>query len=143
MHIRVAGTPSYLDPGIAAVIRSRTMEKRILLVEDDSHARRNVARFLEYSGFHVSEAENGEKAVDLIRAIDNFDVVITDLRMPGMIDGLDVLSCQSQVSPGTHAILVTGFGSKEIQLRANALGIVYMEKPLLLQNLLSAVKEVT
>ena len=119
------------------------MGKRILLVEDDSHARRNVARFLEYSGFHVSEAENGEKAVDLIRAIDNFDVVITDLRMPGMIDGLDVLSCQSQVSPGTHAILVTGFGSKEIQLRANALGIVYMEKPLLLQNLLSAVKEVT
>ena len=119
------------------------MVKRILLVEDDSQSRRNVARFLESSGFHVSEAENGEKAVDLIRRIDKFDVVITDLRMPGMVDGLDVLTCQNQVSPGTRAILVTGFGSKEIEGRVNLLGVVYMEKPLLLQNLLSAVKEMT
>jgi YesN/AraC family two-component response regulator len=52
------------------------------------------------------EAQRGEEALKLIRDVDNFDVVITDLRMPGMVDGLEVLRVQNEVSPATKTILV-------------------------------------
>jgi YesN/AraC family two-component response regulator len=61
----------------------------------------------------VLEAQRGEEALKLIRDVDNFDVVITDLRMPGMVDELEVLRVQNEVSPGTKTILVTAYGSNQ------------------------------
>jgi DNA-binding NtrC family response regulator len=117
------------------------MAARILLVEDDAQSRRNLARFLESSGYNIFEAENGETALALIKDIDNFDVVITDLRMPGMVDGLDVIRYQSRVSPGTGSILITGFGSAPVQSQVHSMGVIYMEKPLVLHKLLNAVRD--
>jgi DNA-binding NtrC family response regulator len=115
---------------------------RVLLVEDDTLTRRNVATYLRLSQFDVKEAANGEEAVRLIKAIDNYDVVITDLRMPGITNGLDVLTVQQQISPGTACVLTTAFGNDDVEEQAHSLGAVYLEKPISLLELVSTISNV-
>lgn len=115
------------------------MATRVLLVEDDTVTRRNIATYLRRSQFEVEEASNGEEAVRLITSIDEYDLVISDLRMPGMANGIDVIAFQQRVSPGTACILITAFGSDQLQQQAHTLGVVYLEKPLSLPDLLSTI----
>lgn len=68
------------------------MPTRILLVEDDPLARMNIALYLRRAQFEVDSAASGEEAIHLITSIDKYDVLISDLRLPGAIDGIDVIS---------------------------------------------------
>ena len=95
--------------------------------------------YLRRAQLEVDEAANGEQAIRLITSIDDYDVVVSDLRMPGLIDGMDVISCQQRVSPGTLCILVTAFGSNQLQQRAQTQSVVYLEKPVILADLLGKV----
>jgi len=115
------------------------MPTRVLLVEDDTLTRKNTAIYLRRAQFEVDEAANGEEAVRLITSIDEYDVLISDLRMPGVTDGMDVISCQQRVSPGTPCILVTAFGSAQLQKRAQDLNVAYLEKPISLPDLVNKV----
>mgnify|MGYP003575685525 FL=1 len=124
-------------------IIEEVMPATILLVEDNPLARRNMTLFFKTHGYEVLEAQRGEEALKLIRDVDNFDVVITDLRMPGMVDGLEVLRVQNEVSPGTKTILVTAYGSNQIKFQAAELGAVYLDKPVQLDDLLVHVRQLT
>lgn len=119
------------------------MAGNILLVEDNQLARQNIAGVLSRHGYQVTEAQSGEDALKLIRDVDRFDVVITDLRMTGMVNGLDVLAYQTQVCPGRGAILITAFGSDDVKEKARLLGAVYMDKPIRFANLLGEIKSFT
>ena len=119
------------------------MPATILLVEDNPLARRNMMLFFKIHGYDVFEAQRGEEALKLIRDVDNFDVVITDLRMPGIVDGLEVLRVQNEVSPRTKTILVTAYGSNQIKSQAAALGARYLDKPVQLDDLLVHVRQLT
>jgi len=117
------------------------MARNVLLVEDSSPARRNIATFLERAGYQVSQADTGEEAVRLIKASGTFDVVVSDLRMPGMINGLDVLSFQNRIAPHAGSILMTAFGSDQIRNQTGQLGAGYMEKPINLNSLLLEIEK--
>jgi CheY-like chemotaxis protein len=52
----------------------------------------------------VAQADTGEDALRLLETSGNFDVVVSDLRMAGMINGLDVLSFQNRIAPQTGSI---------------------------------------
>jgi two-component system response regulator (stage 0 sporulation protein F) len=117
---------------------NNAMSCALLLVEDHPLSRRSLAQALQLAAHTVLEADSGKIAVDLI-ARQHFDVVISDLRLPGLIDGLDVLRRQKEKSPGTRLILITAFGSAQTQTEVEALGAVYIEKPFSLQELLSAI----
>jgi DNA-binding NtrC family response regulator len=119
------------------------MARTVLLVEDSSLARRNIATFLERAGYQVAQADTGEDAVRLIQTTGDFDVVISDLRMPGMISGLDVLSHQNRIAPETGSILMTAFGSDQIRNQMRKLGAAYIEKPIKLDSLLQEIERVT
>ena len=119
------------------------MAQSILLVEDSSAARRNIATFLERAGYQVAQADTGEDAVHLIESRGNFDVVVSDLRMPGMINGLDVLSCQNRIAPHTGSILMTAFGSDQVREQTRQLGAGYIEKPVKLDSLLLEIEKHT
>jgi DNA-binding NtrC family response regulator len=119
------------------------MARTVLLVEDSSSARRNIATFLERAGYQVAQAGTGEDAVCLLQATGNFDVVVSDLRMPGMINGLDVLSHQNRIAPETGSILMTAFGSDQIRDQTRKLGAGYIEKPVKLDSLLQEIERVT
>jgi DNA-binding NtrC family response regulator len=114
------------------------MPANLLLVEDNPLARRNLATFLEQAEHNVHQAGTGEAALELI-ARNSFDVVISDLRLPGRITGLDVLKYQNQISPETRLILITAFSSAEAQAEAEAVGALYIEKPLSLSDILAKI----
>ena len=113
----------------------------ILVVDDNRLSRQNIAGFLARNGYTVTQAESGEAAIEMIRDVDNFAAVITDLRMPGSVNGIDVLEFQASISPGGCSILVTAFGSDQIRQQAQALGVVYMDKPIRLMQLLREIQK--
>ena len=112
------------------------MSCNILVVEDEAVARKNIAFFLQRSNHNVHQAETGEAAVDLISRID-FSTIISDFRLPGTLNGIEILKHQRERSPGKRLVLITAFGSDEVQSQAEAIGAVYMETPLSLRELLS------
>jgi CheY-like chemotaxis protein len=111
------------------------MPIRVLLVEDDTLTRRNTALYLRRAQIEVDEAADGNEAIRLITSIDQYDVLISDLRMPGRVDGMEVITHQQRVSPGTLCILVTAFGSDQVQRLAQDLAVTYLEKPVSLPDL--------
>jgi len=115
------------------------MPAAVLVVDDNRLSRQNIAGFLARNGYSVTEASTGEDAIEVIRNIDNFDIIITDLRMPGSVNGLDVLQYQAGISPGRCSILVTAFGSDQIREQVRALGALYMDKPIRLNQLLEQI----
>jgi two-component system, NtrC family, response regulator PilR len=81
----------------------------VLFVDDEAALRTLMAERLRERGFEVAEAETGEKALHLLEQF-AFDVVITDLRMPG-IDGGRVIESAVGRYPGIIGIVITGYGT--------------------------------
>ena len=95
------------------MLRKKKMKQyKILLTDDDPNLLNTICFFLSEEGFNVIKAENGEKAIELIKK-NKFDLIITDLIM-GEIDGVDVLKFAKKVNPETRVIILTGV--KEMNL---------------------------
>ncbi len=80
----------------------------ILVVEDDADIRENMARLLGKRGFNVSSASNTSEAIDLIK-INQYDVVVTDMRMEGEKSGLYVLEAARKKNKMTEGIVITAY----------------------------------
>ena len=103
---------------------------RILIVEDDPVTRGFLEKKLKKAGYEIDTAENGVKAVDLISG-HYFDVVLTDLMMPGGVDGIGVLESTKAKHNQTEVILMTGYGSVDNAVEAMKKGASdYLEKPI-------------
>ncbi len=101
----------------------------ILVVDDQSSVRELLKAVLESDGHKVDIAVDGESAVELLRA-GFHDLVITDLRMPGM-DGIEALERFKELSPETGVIMMTAFASVETAVTAMKLGAYdYVTKPI-------------
>src|SRR5687767_10438643 len=81
----------------------------LLFVDDEPALRSLMAERLSERGYEVVEAESGERAAELLDRF-AFDVVITDLRLPG-IDGTRVIEAARERYPGIVAIVITGYGT--------------------------------
>jgi DNA-binding NtrC family response regulator len=81
----------------------------LLFVDDESALRTLMAERLMERGFEVVQADAGDKALELLDQF-AFDIVITDLRMPG-IDGARVIEAAVQRYPGIVCIVITGYGT--------------------------------
>jgi DNA-binding NtrC family response regulator len=81
----------------------------LLFVDDEPALRSLMAERLAEREFEVSEADSGEKALELLDQF-AFDAIITDLRMPG-IDGTQVIEAAVERYPGIVAIVITGYGT--------------------------------
>jgi CheY-like chemotaxis protein len=111
-----------------------TRKKRILVIEDDREMRSLLQDFLEEEGCAVGCVEDGSEAFRKL-AREKFDLIITDIRMPGL-SGLDILPGLKQIQPGISIILITAFGSEDIEQRVlERGGDAYLEKPLHLEEL--------
>ncbi len=105
---------------------------RILVAEDNDTLRRGIVLALRESGGAVTEAASGERAIALLRdrAQDPYDVVVTDLRLPGA-DGLAVLAAARERDPRTSVVLMTAYGSIETAVQAMRSGAFdFVQKPL-------------
>jgi DNA-binding NtrC family response regulator len=86
-----------------------SLTPHLLFVDDEPALRELMAERLADRGFEVVPCENGEKAIELLDQF-AFDVVITDLRMPGT-DGVAVIDAARERYPGIVAIVITGYGT--------------------------------
>jgi DNA-binding NtrC family response regulator len=83
--------------------------QHLLFVDDEDALRTVMAERLSAEGFDVVDANTGERALELLDQF-AFDVVVTDLRLPG-IDGVKVIDAARQRYPGIIAIVITGYGT--------------------------------
>ncbi len=107
----------------------------ILVVDDEIASRESLADVLREEGYDTHVAESGEEAREIINEAE-FDLVLTDLRMPGM-DGVELLREVRMLCPQTLVILVTAYASVETAVDALREGAHdYMIKPLVYDDVL-------
>lgn len=103
-------------------------EASVLVVDDEGAHRYNVTKTLERAGYNVVSASSGEEALDILGKRD-FDVVLTDIRMPG-ISGVDLLARIKNQTPDAIVILMTGYASLGTAVESLRLGAHdYLVKP--------------
>ena len=83
--------------------------KRILLAEDEAALRDFITRNLRARGFEVLEAENGQEGADMVENVPAIALVISDVVMPGGLDGLALARFVRRFRPELPVILMTGF----------------------------------
>lgn len=109
----------------------------LLLVDDEAALRETLAERLEDAGFDVDQAETGEQAIDKLAEF-AFDIVVTDLRLPGL-DGTRVLEAAVQRYPDIVGIIVTGYGTVKDAVEAIKRGATdFVTKPFQFDELLHA-----
>src|SRR5262245_4623558 len=111
------------------------MKGTILVAEDEALSRKNLCRVLQEEGYQVHEAVDGRAALEVIDKVD-FDVVLTDLQMPGA-DGLAVLKRVRELAPQTFVLIMTAFATVDTSVAALQLGAQdYLLKPLVFDDVL-------
>ena len=116
------------------------MKSSILIVDDEPVARRSLSDILRLEGYSVASAPNGQAAVEYVRT-NHVDLIIVDLRMPGM-DGLEVVQVVNQLAPDTEVVLLTAFASTETAIQALRLRIHdYLQKPAPPAQIVASVKK--
>ncbi len=103
---------------------------KILFVDDDPVTRKLMKIKLKMAEYELETAENGVEALNIL-AKRGFDVVLTDLMMPGGVDGIGVLEAVKEKYSRTEVVLLTAFASVENAVEAMKKGAAdYLQKPI-------------
>lgn len=129
-----------LSRGVAGETMSD--RKRILIVDDE----KKVAFFLQEGltglgeRYEVITSDSAENALQQLDAY-SFDLVVTDFRLPGL-NGLQLMEYLQKRSPGTRTILITAYGSDEVEAAAYKLHARrYLPKPFRIEDFVRTVRE--
>lgn len=116
---------------------------RVLVVDDEADVRKAVNLALTKSGYDVIEADDGEKAVEVINSDDNalcVDVVICDIRMP-RVNGVEAIAYFRREFPTLPIIVLTGFPDVQLATSLMKQGVAdYVVKPVERDTLAAAVE---
>lgn len=126
---------------LAAKTLKNLQKSRILVVDDEAIARKNLHHYFSGLGHTVQMAENGVDALEQVETSDHFDVMITDLKMDQM-DGLTLIEKIAKISPETSVVMVTGYATVSNAVDAMRKGVThYLPKPVQLDELKATVEE--
>ncbi|MBW2507943.1 MAG: sigma-54-dependent Fis family transcriptional regulator [Deltaproteobacteria bacterium] len=119
-------------------LRSEGTKGKILIVDDEANARSALAELLDDAGYSVTTAADGRAALLQVEQEDP-DVVLTDLKMPGM-DGLSLIERGRPIAPHATFIVMTAFATIDTAVQAIKLGAEsYLTKPLELDAVIAIV----
>jgi CheY-like chemotaxis protein len=113
-------------------------KKRVLVVEDEDLVREIVTWALEDLGFDVIGASSGDQAVEVLGEGD-IDLLLTDIRMPGRLDGWTLAERARDVIPDLPIIYVSGFSHEPPRLTK---GSIFIQKPLRAETLRQAMQDI-
>jgi DNA-binding NtrC family response regulator len=100
----------------------------ILIVDDEEGLREGLSKLLEGEGYAVVASETGEEALQILQQ-SHIDLVLTDMRMPGM-DGIELLKKIRERYGELGVIILTGYGQIESYIEAMNFGAIeYVSKP--------------
>ena len=112
---------------------------RILVIDDEKSIRNSLKEILEFEGYEVELAENGEEGYKMIKN-DDFDLAICDIKMPKM-DGMELLNKVQNSENPIKFIMISGHGNVDTAIEAVRVGAFdYLPKPPDLNKLLITVK---
>ncbi len=118
------------------------MRWKVLVVEDHQEMREEIAETLADADYDVSSKANAADGVEAARW-SQFDLLITDVRMPGGADGIDALEQIKQLLPNIYSIVITGYADDKAPARAMRQGVdFYLYKPFGSVKLLNVVEMV-
>ena len=129
--------PSSDTPSGAPFAAART---RILVVEDELLIRMMVSDELREAGYEVIEAFNGDEALAVLNTLVRVDLVISDVRMPGSLDGLGLLGAVRAIFPTLPVIIASGHLEPSLAVKKGA--AEFLAKPYSLGAVLKAVQDV-
>lgn len=109
-------------------VRAMSAPERILVIEDDDALREDLVVLLRYEGYFVQACASGLDALEMAHQ-QNFDLVVSDVRMAGM-DGLETLERLQQQQPSVATLVISGYTAEVDSIRAVRLGVGdYLKKP--------------
>jgi two-component system, NtrC family, nitrogen regulation response regulator NtrX len=112
---------------------------KLLIIDDEKAIRGALRDILEYEGYSIEEASDGEQGLELVTQND-YDVVLCDIRMP-KIEGLDLLQKATEMGKGAQFIMISAFGNVETAVEATKRGAFdFISKPPDLNRLLVTVR---
>jgi len=117
---------------------------KILLVEDEEKVIQLLKRILEDAGHHITTAPNGDSALEIFNTRTDFDVLVTDVVMPGLLQGPALAKAVRAIQPDIACVFISGYASEAI-IDSNGLepSDVQLMKPVKRSDLLAAVSTVT
>ncbi|HSO61952.1 MAG TPA: response regulator [Desulfobacterales bacterium] len=114
-------------------------DSRVLLVDDEVVFTKNMSKLLTYRGYKVTAVNSGDAAIRELEQVD-FDVIVLDLKMPGM-DGITTLKEIMKLGLFTETLILTGHGSIDTALEAMKLGAYdYLTKPCEIDELVAKIE---
>ena len=130
--------PTHPDPRTPV---AGELRKRILVVDDEAAIIQVITQAMEFKGYAVHSALDADEALRLFREEGDFDVVVTDLVLPGF-SGIDLLEEFKRLDPTCEVLVLTGFGSSEKAVEALRRGAYdYLKKPTNIDELFIAVEK--
>jgi CheY-like chemotaxis protein len=116
---------------------SGSAKPRILMVEDESLLLEVITADLEDAGFAVFQAATAEIALDILKAEASVDILFTDIRLPGLMDGWQLAEAARALRPDLPVIYATGFSQTPPRLIA---GSLFFTKPYRAATLIKAIE---
>jgi len=114
--------------------------KKILIIDDEKPIRQTLREILEYEGFNVDEATNGENALETLKAGEIFDVILCDVKMP-KLDGIGFLEEVAKLNLDIPVIMISAHGTIETAVEATKKGAYdFITKPPDLNRLLVSIR---
>jgi two-component system, cell cycle response regulator CpdR len=115
---------------------------KLLIVEDDESVRTLAARALERAGHMIDVAADGAQGLALIRAArGGYDLVVSDIRMPGM-DGIQMAKAAASLFPAMKILLMTGYADqRERAEELNGVIVDVVQKPFTLAEIRARVEQ--
>ncbi len=112
----------------------------VLIIDDERAIRNTLKEILEYENFKVEEALDGKDALQKIEKL-KLDLILCDIKMPGGMDGLELLQKFQKQIPETQVVMISGHGNIETAVEAVKKGAYdFIQKPLDLNRLLVTIR---
>jgi two-component system cell cycle sensor histidine kinase/response regulator CckA len=115
---------------------------KILFVEDQTAVRRSIVRNLKECGYEVDEAENGEDALEVMKAKPGaYDIIISDVSMPIMTGPEMLQEAEPAMIGAAKVLFLSGYAPESFSHMLEAYPVHYMSKPVTMEQLVGRVKE--
>jgi CheY-like chemotaxis protein len=141
LYLPRAGRESAAErPAVGAPVALPRGTETVLVVEDNDKLRRVLVRQLMELGYGVREATKGAEALELLRSDEAYDLLLTDIVMPGGMNGWELARIASELRPSLNVLFTSGFPEVALSEQGLPEGVLLVSKPYRKQDLAEKVR---